>query len=58
MHDEKHLDGGQEVSLGLLDQGVYAKEIHRTTVELAPALTINENQVNVLERIEQVIKGI
>ena len=47
------------MSLGLLDQGVYAKETHRTTVRLAPALTINENQVNVLlDRIEQVIKGI
>ena len=58
MHDEKHLDG-HKVSLGLLDQGVYAKETHRTTVRLAPALTINGNQVNVLlERIEQVIKGI
>ena len=45
MHNEKHLDG-HIVSLELLNHGVYAKETHHTTVRLAPALTINKNQID------------
>lgn len=37
---------GHKVSVSLMDQGVYAKETHDTTIRLAPALTINENQID------------
>ena len=58
MHNEKHLDGHM-VSVGLLNHGVYAKETHYTTVRLAPALTINKNQIDLLsEAIRSVIKGL
>ena len=58
MHDEPHLDG-HAVSVGLLDQGVYAKETHRSTVRLAPALTINEIQIDALaDSIRTVVKGL
>ena len=58
MHDEKHLDG-HTVSVGLLDHGVYAKETHHSTVRLAPALTINNNQIDRLsDAIRSVIKGL
>ena len=58
MHDEPHLDG-HAVSVGLLDQGVYAKETHRSTVRLAPALTINESQIDTLsDAIRTVVKGL
>ena len=58
MYNEKHLDG-HAVSLGLLKIGVYAKETHHTTVRLAPALTINRNQIDSLvSAIRQVIKGL
>ena len=58
MHDEKHLDG-HKVSVGLLSKGIYAKETHHSTVRLAPALTINESQINILlNAIEEVIKDI
>ena len=58
MHDHPKLDG-HAVSLGLLNQGVYAKETHRTTVRLAPALTINRNQIDSLvSAIREVIKGL
>ena len=58
MHDHPKLDG-HVVSLGLLNQGVYAKETHRTTVRLAPALTINKNQIDSLvSAIREVIKGL
>ena len=58
MHDEPHLDG-HAVSVGLLDQGVYAKETHRSTVRLAPSLTINEIQIDALaDSIRTVVKGL
>ena len=58
MHDEPHLDG-HEVSVGLLDHGVYAKETHHSTVRLAPALTINESQIDILsEAIRFVVKSL
>ena len=58
MHDAKHLDG-HRVSIGLLDRGIYAKETHHSTVRLAPALTIQENQINILlDAIYDVIKNI
>ena len=47
MFDEKHLDG-HKVSVGLMDRGVYAKETHYTTVRLAPALTIESEQIETL----------
>ena len=58
MHDEPYLDG-HAVSVGLLDQGVYAKETHRSTVRLAPSLTINEIQIDALaDSIRTVVKGL
>ena len=47
MFEEKHLDG-HKVSVGLMDRGVYAKETHHTTVRLAPALTIESEQIETL----------
>jgi len=39
MHDSKHLDG-HKVSIELLNNGIYAKETHHSTVRIAPALTV------------------
>ncbi len=56
MFDEPHLDG-HAISVGLLDKGVYAKETHHSTVRLAPALTINSQQIDSLsEAIRHVVK--
>ena len=56
MHDEPHLDG-HKVSVELLNQGVYAKETHHSTVRFAPALTIEAWQVdNMAEKLRNVIK--
>lgn len=58
MFDATHLDG-HAVSVGLLNEGVYAKETHHSTVRLAPALTINETQIDALsDAIRIVIKGL
>lgn len=58
MHESKHLDG-HNVSVSLLNHGVYAKETHRTTVRLAPALTIKQDQIDRLsDAIRAVIKGL
>ena len=58
MFNEKHLDG-HAVSVGLLDKGVYAKETHHTTVRIAPALTITNNQIDILsDSIREVVKGL
>ena len=58
MHDDPKLDG-HAVSVGLLNQGVYAKETHHTTVRLAPALTINKHQIDSLvSAIREVIKDL
>ena len=58
MYNEKNLDG-HKVSVELLNHGVYAKETHHSTVRLAPALTINNNQIDCLsDAIRTVIKGL
>jgi len=58
MFNEKHLDG-HAVSVGLLDKGVYAKETHHTTVRIAPALTITNDQIDILsDSIREVVKGL
>jgi ornithine--oxo-acid transaminase len=58
MYDQAHLDGHQ-VSLELLNQGIYAKETHKTTIRLAPALTISTNQIDqLLYGVRQVIQNI
>jgi ornithine--oxo-acid transaminase len=58
MFNEKHLDG-HAVSVGLLNKGVYAKETHYTTVRIAPALTITNDQIDILsESIREVVKGL
>jgi ornithine--oxo-acid transaminase len=58
MFDSKHLDG-HAVSVGLLDMGVYAKETHKTTVRIAPALTISNKQIDIISNsIRTVIKGL
>ena len=46
MHDDPMLDG-HAVSVGLLNQGVYAKETHHTTVRLAPALTTANGKMSI-----------
>ncbi|NQU67225.1 MAG: ornithine--oxo-acid transaminase [Candidatus Marinimicrobia bacterium] len=56
MFDAPYLDG-HKVSLGLLKNGVYAKETHHSTVRLAPALTIQAWQIdNIAEAIRGVVK--
>ena len=58
MHDEPHLDG-HTVSVNLMNNGVYAKETHHSTVRIAPALTIETWQVdNIAEAIREVIKDL
>ena len=58
MHNHSFLDG-HKVSVNLLEKGVYAKETHHSTVRLAPALTISENQINLLlSAVRDVIKDI
>ena len=56
MHKSEHLDG-HHVSVELLKDGVYAKETHKSTVRIAPALTIEDWQIDKLaESIHNVIK--
>tara|TARA_B100000003_G_scaffold208916_1_gene231194 strand:- start:1692 stop:3023 length:1332 start_codon:yes stop_codon:yes gene_type:complete len=58
MYDDDQLDG-HKVSVGLLEQGVYAKETHFSTVRIAPALTINQEQIDTLSvAIRNVIKAL
>ena len=58
MFDNPHLDG-HKVSVGLMDEGVYAKETHRSTVRLAPALTISKKQIDILSTaIRNVVKSL
>ena len=58
MFDENHLDG-HKVSVELLNHGVYAKETHHSTVRIAPALTINEKQIDsIAEKLRTVIKSL
>jgi len=51
MFDSKHLDG-HTVSIELLNNGIYAKETHHSTVRIAPALTIKA------EHIDQIAAGV
>ena len=56
MFDSPHLEG-HHVSVELMNEGIYAKETHHTTIRLAPALTINNLQIdNLLEGIRKVIQ--
>ena len=58
MHDSPKLNG-HHVSVELLKQGVYAKETHKSTVRIAPALTIEAWQIdNIAESIWKVINEI
>ena len=58
MHNSPKLDG-HHISLELLKKGVYAKETHRNTVRIAPALTIAAWQIdNIGEAIRDVINDI
>jgi len=58
MFDEPGLDG-HKVSLKLLEDGIYAKETHKTTVRLAPALTITEAGIDHIgDSIRRVIKSL
>ncbi len=58
MHKAPNLDGHQ-VSLKLLDNGIYAKETHRSTVRIAPALTISAEQIDrIANAIRRVIKSL
>ncbi|MEA1882393.1 MAG: aminotransferase class III-fold pyridoxal phosphate-dependent enzyme [Candidatus Marinimicrobia bacterium] len=58
MHDEPNLDG-HTVSVELLKRGVYAKETHRSTVRVAPALTISADQIDrIADAIDDLIKSI
>ena len=51
MFDSKYLDG-HTVSVELLNNGIYAKETHHSTVRIAPALTIKA------EHIDQIAAGV
>lgn len=58
MHADPALDG-HKVSLKLLENGIYAKETHRTTVRLAPALTITPTGIDQIgEAIRKVIQAL
>ncbi len=58
MHNKPQLDG-HKVSLELLKQGVYAKETHHSTIRIAPALTINANQIDrITDAIYTVVKSL
>jgi len=58
MHDSDLLDG-HKVSMELLNNGIYAKETHHSTVRIAPALTVSENHVDILgEKIRLVISNL
>ena len=58
MHDSEKLDG-HKVSMELLNNGIYAKETHHSTVRIAPALTITEEHVDILgEKIRLVISNL
>ena len=58
MHDAAKLDG-HHVSVSLLEKGVYAKETHRSTVRVAPALTISAEQIDqIADAVEDVIRSL
>lgn len=58
MFDEPGLDG-HKVSVKLLESGIYAKETHKTTVRLAPALTIPADGIDHIgESIRKVVRDL
>ena len=58
MFSSPRLDG-HHVSIELLKEGIYVKETHTTTIRIAPALTINSNQIDIiLDGIRKVIQNI
>lgn len=58
MHNAPELDG-HHISQALLKKGVYAKETHHSTVRVAPALTISENQIDqIADAVESVVKSL
>jgi acetylornithine/succinyldiaminopimelate/putrescine aminotransferase len=58
MFDDPKLDG-HKVSLELLKHNIYAKETHKTTIRIAPSLTINAVQIDqIAEAINSVIAGL
>jgi ornithine--oxo-acid transaminase len=58
MFDKPGLDG-HKVSLKLLANGIYAKETHKTTVRLAPALTITAAGIDHIgDAIRKVIRDL
>ena len=58
MYDSPHLDG-HHISVGLLKEGIYAKETHSTTIRLAPALTVTSQNVDqILDGVRNVIQNI
>ena len=58
MFEHKHLDG-HHVSVELMNHGIYAKETHSTTIRLAPALTINNVQIDaLLAGVRTVVKNL
>ena len=55
MHESDNLNG-HHISVELLKKGVYAKETHKSTVRIAPALTIDAWQIdNIAEALRKVI---
>ena len=55
MYDSPKLDG-HHISAELLKRGIYAKETHRNTIRISPALTIEAWQIdNIAEAIREVI---
>ena len=58
MYDEPRLDG-HRISVELLKKGIYAKETHKSTMRVAPALTIEAWHIdNIAEAIRNVINEI
>ena len=58
MHNDPKLDG-HHVSVELLKKGIYVKETHKSTVRIAPALTIKAWQIdNIAESVRTVINEI
>jgi len=58
MYESPKLDG-HHISVELLKNGIYAKETHKNTVRIAPALTIEAWQIdNIAEAIYKVVKSL
>ena len=58
MYDSKHLDG-HKVSVELLNNGIYAKETHHSTVRISPALTVKETHIEqIADAIRKVVSNL